>query len=239
MLAFDPRTAIPGHWSLRPEDTLGMVFWTRDARNLVSAAAQLAPYKVAIHFTLTGWREVEKRSPSIELGLDIFSRTAEAFGPENMTWRFSPVPDVPDVVERFERIARGVASTGVTDVFLSFLQENDLMPEQRPKASRVALMKDLAGASHGLNVLLCNEDSSLQGELECPSNLGPGICESGARFGVAGEAPPPSEGCGCALAVDPFTRNESCHLGCEYCYAADRTSAPKKRNTTKHLPVMK
>ena len=50
---------------------------------------------------------------------------------------------------------------------------------------------------------------------------------------------PPSEGCGCVLMADPFTINESCTFGCQYCYAADKSLAPKKRNTTKgHLPVV-
>jgi sulfatase maturation enzyme AslB (radical SAM superfamily) len=86
-----------------------------------------------------------------------------------------------------------------------------------------------------------------------PNNLASGICESGERFAVIPpvdptnlltsvlrqeRALPPREGCGCALAVDPFTINETCTMGCSYCYAADKSLASKKRNTTKFsLPL--
>ena len=36
MVAFDPRKAsAPGVWSLQPEDTLGLVFWTKNPMNLL------------------------------------------------------------------------------------------------------------------------------------------------------------------------------------------------------------
>jgi DNA repair photolyase len=242
MRAFDPRNAIPVEWSLAPSDTMGLIFWTKNPENLIRDKALLEPYKLVIHMTLTGWEEVEKGAPNLSEGISLMRRAVDAFGPERVTWRFSPVPLVDDVLDRFERMASVISLFGLKDVYVAFLQENDLMPETRARRTRVELLKQMALRASGLQVLLCNEDRSLQDESCKPRNLQSGVCESGWRFAPLGRMnarPVAAEGCGCALAVDPFTINESCTMGCAYCYAADKSLAPKKQNTTKFsLPLI-
>lgn len=235
-IGFDPRTAFPGKWSLAPEDTYGLVFWTKDPTRLILEAERLKRYPLVIHVTLTGWEEVEKGAPDIERGIFVLGEAVKAFGPENVVWRFSPVPLVEDSVERFEYIAAEAEQMGLKEVFLSFLQQNDLMPETRAPRVRLELMKQMAARAHGLQVRLCAEDQSVTLTNPRPENLWHGVCESGRRFTPDPDSlynGPPTEGCGCALAVDPFTVNESCTLGCKYCYAADKDLSPRKRNTTK------
>lgn len=236
MVAFDPRTAVPSHWSLRPEDTLGLIFWTKDPSNLIKDSVALQPYHVVIHMTLTGWEEVEKGAPDLEEGLALMRRAVAAFGTEHVVWRFSPVPLVPDVVERFERMASQVREMGLTEVYISFLQENDLLPETRPSRVRAELLRQMASRSHGLKLILCAGDkATLSQNSVNPVQLG--VCESGERFLPSFHIP--KDDCGCCLTVDPFTTNETCTFGCSYCYAADKTLAPKKRNTTKNsLPMI-
>lgn len=252
MVGFDPRTAIPGKWSLRPEDTYGLIFWTKDPTNLVQNASLLKDFPLVVHMTLTGWEEVEKGAPTLEEGMVLLQEAAQVFGPTRVTWRFSPVPVVEDTVERFAKIAKAAEAAGIQEVYLAFLQENDLVPETRPVRTRRELLKLMANTT-SLQIRLCNEDRSLgddvaivASEVEAnsrnlPPNLAYGICESGRRFSSSnyGIDFPKREGCGCSLAVDPFTINETCTMGCTYCYAADKSLAPKKRNTTKGLPVVK
>lgn len=250
MLAFDPTSGIPARWSLRPEDTLGLLFWTKDPSNLILDAKLLQSYKVKVHMTLTGWEEVEKGAPSLLEGVALLAQAVETFGPENVTWRFSPVPLVSDVVARFQRILDTAAKVGLRQVYVSFLQENDLVPETRSDQERLELLIQLSdlAKTKKVKVLLCNEDNLLlQSRVkflvcndnlrlqtqETYSNLTSGVCVPPAEFELTGSQPLPSEGCGCVLTVDPFTVNESCNLGCAYCYAADKSLTPKKRNTTK------
>jgi hypothetical protein len=233
MVGFDPRTAVPSKWSLASEDVLGLIFWTRRPQNLIASAELLKPYPLVVHMTVTGWHEVERGAPNLNEGLLLLAETVGAFGAANVVWRFSPVPAVPDTVDRFEAVARHAAQMGLQRVYVSFLQGNDLMPEKRGLDERQALLGAMAGRSHGLDVLVCNEDRSLDGfSLPLPPNLQYGVCESGDRFTtrVSGLT---FEGCGCALAVDPFTINEACTMGCAFCYAADKNLAPRKRDTTK------
>lgn len=239
MLAIDQRTSVPARWSLKPEDTLGLMFWTKDPENLI-AEPRLKDYNVKIHVTVTGWFEVEKGAPGLYEGSELLNRAAKNFGPENVTWRFSPVPHVPlsslDVFYRFQTIAEAAADGGISKVFVSFLQNNDLMPESRSHEEKRALLERFADEAQKRNIklLLCADDVSL---LEGPKypNLEPGVCAPPEDYGPGVS----TDTCGCAFVVDPFTVNESCTFGCQYCYAADAMLAPKKRNTTRGLPVVR
>ena len=232
MFAFDSRTALPSLWSLKPEDTLGFNFWTKDPTNLLKDQNLLKPYKVQIHVTLTGWEEAERGAPGLSKGIELLRATMDAFGPENVIWRFSPVPLVDDVVERYTKIA---TQAKPPKVFVAFLQENDLMPETRGVEERREILSRLASASE-TQVLLCNDDKVLfDGQFSCP-NLSLGVCAGPADW----DNLPPEDNCGCAVMVDPFGINESCSFGCLFCYAADKTLAPKKHNSThKSLPMVR
>ncbi len=236
MVGFGPE-CVPEKWSLLPEDTLGLLWWTKDPSNLLGNAELLKQYRQKIHVTVTGWEEVEKGAPSLVEGGKLLQRTAREFGPENVVWRFSPVPVVYDVVRRFNRLLRYASDAGLHEVFLSFLQTNDMVPETRSENRRSQLLLDLAERADwwGLSVRLCNEE-----RMAVPGrgNLSKGVCAPPEAFSRPGTEATPSEGCGCGMAVDPFTINESCTFGCRYCYAADKTLSDKKRNTTR-LPVVR
>ena len=241
MFAFDPRTGVPDVWSLKPEDTLGLVYWTKDPRNLVRDHELLRPYRVKVHVTITGWTEVEHGAPKAESVIESAAELADLFGVENLTWRFSPVPLVEDALDRFVKLARPLSQEGFKKVFLSFIQPNDRIEETRSAEQRIELMKQMASAVQdlGVTVLLCNEDRTLLGVGGLPGNLCSGVCAPPEDWSLAGRDKPPAEGCGCVLMADPFNFNESCTMGCEFCYAADKTLSPKKRNSTRGLPVIR
>jgi hypothetical protein len=231
MMAFDPRTAVPSRWSLKPEDTFGFIFWTRNPRNLLDYSDRLLDYPLVIHFTLTGWHEVEHGAPDLNEGLHLLAKTVLTFGTKRVVWRFSPVPLTEDVLDRFEVIAKAAKQLGLGQVYVSFLQENDRVPETRPRKVRMELLRQMAARVPELEVSVCGDDSTFRvyDKMGVPGNLHQGVCEDGRRFGPR----PPFEGCGCSLAVDPFTINEGCNMGCEFCYAADLSLSPAKRDTTK------
>lgn len=230
MMAFDQRTSVPAKWSLKPEDTLGLMFWTKDPENLIQDAALLKPYRVKVHVTVTGWSEVEKGAPSLYEGAKKLCRAAEVFGPENVIWRFSPVPVLLDVVTRFRAIAAMAGDAGIKKVFVSFLQENDRVPEPRTVSQKTSLLQQFAseGWFYGVKVLLCNDDRALN--VKGYRNLDLGVCAPPEDFSTEKQE---VDTCGCGFSVDPFTINESCSFGCQYCYAGSVETAPKKRNTTK------
>jgi hypothetical protein len=231
MLGFDPRTAMPGKWSLEPEKTFGLIFWTKDPANIVKDAKLLDKFPLVLHVTLNGWPEVEVGAPGLWRGVSRLAAAVEQFGVERVVWRFSPIPLLyqTEVILRFEVIAKAAARLGLKRVYASFLQSNDLMMEQRTVQERQSLLRRMADVT-SLEVVLCQDDkATLVGSLDMPHNLRSGVCEDGSIFG-RGLAH--VDDCGCALAVDPFTVNETCSLGCGYCYAADKGLSQCRRNTT-------
>jgi hypothetical protein len=243
MDAIDQRTSVPARWSLKPENTLGLMFWTKDPTNLFTES-RLKDYNVKVHVTATGWQEVEKGCPGVFESAILLAQAAKHFGSENVTWRFSPVPMIPnpssfDVVDRFRAIASVAADGGVNKVFVSFLQNNDLMPETRSFGEKLSILEKIATeADHRkIKLFLCADDDELLRDRKYTfhRNARLGVCAPPEDYGDDVQA----DTCGCAFVVDPFTINESCTFGCQYCYAADKSLAPKKRNTTRSLPVVR
>jgi len=237
MVGFDPTTAIPCSWSLAPQDTLGLIFWTRAPANLVYYEELLRPYRVKVHVTVTGWHEVEPGAPSLEAGTYWLKRTVEAFGAENVRWRFSPVPVLPSntVLDRFWPALDMAASLGLKEVYTSFLQPNDRVPETRDAEAQNKLLEAMAreAAMVGVKVLLCNE-----AKLKPSHAWSHAVCSPPEDFQRPSHNKSSAEGCGCVHMVDPFTINESCQFGCTYCYAGDKAMSPSKRNTVK-LPMFR
>lgn len=235
MIAFDPKTGVPSVWSLAPSDTLSLVFWTKDPSNLIASQLRLQPYNVVIHMTATGWREVEKGVPTIDEAGRLLVEACRAFS--CVHWRFSPIPLLSDqmVIERFKQLLDHAVRAGRSEVFVSFLQPNDMIPETRPAAARFELLNRLAEIANpaGLQVLLCKDDRSLDDWQGARYGLAPCVPMSDFRAGGL-----PLESCECVAMVDPFTVNESCQAACDYCYAGDKGLAVRKRNSIKGLPIV-
>lgn len=239
MAAFDQRTALPNMWSLNPDDVLSLVWWTKNPRNLIDHVAKLRPYRNLINLTITGWEEVEKGAPTRQQAKQLLTETVAAYGPGNVVWRFSPVPILPEaeVLDRYADIAQHAYKAGLRRVFLSFIQSNDLITEPRTKEQKVSAMFAFANAVPGIEVLLCQDDrDAFLGMKGLPTNLQTGICVAPDDFDDGSFQ---LDTCGCVMMVDPFTINESCTMGCRYCYAADKSLSDQKRNTTRKLPVLK
>lgn len=226
MVAFDPSTTAPGLWSLHPKDTLALVFWTKNPANLLLNRKLLEPYRVDVHMTITGWHEAEKGVPTVESAGEMLAQASRAFG--RVYWRFSPIPLLPDqeLLGRFQRLLGYASLAGIQQVFVSFLQPNDRVPETRSEEQRFDLLNKMAVEAHtvGIKIILCSDDKSLERFPEAPFALG--ACVDPIDFGGV-----KLDNCGCVKMVDPFTRNEACGHSCSYCYAGDLSLSPHKRNT--------
>lgn len=231
VVAFDPRDAIPKRWSLRPEDVSELILWTKSPSRLLLGLTSVSPLVdllpvLKVHVTITGWREVEPRVPALEV-VALETKRLALMGID-VTWRFSPVPllESEQVRGRFASIAARLGGW-VPVVFVSFLAENEFVPETRGASECGALVDDLAriAAGEGIELRLCADDAATT----CSAPRG--VCAP-ARSGAK------TSPCGCGLAVDPFSFNESCDLGCRYCFVLNREMSPRKRNTTKlRLPI--
>jgi len=227
MVAFDPKTTAPKVWSLQPEDTLGLVFWTKNPTNLISGKKILSKYSVIVYVTATGWSEVEKGVPTIQESGDLLVQTAKVF---KVRWRFSPVPllPTPEVLHRFQNLLSYATRAHMTQVIVSFLQPNDRIPETRTPQERFDLLNTLANEARkfGIEMILCADDQSFLGWPGALFKMD--ACVSPEDF----EGKVHLERCGCVSMTDPFTVNEACSYNCLYCYSGNKSLSSCRRDTT-------
>ncbi|MCX6637307.1 MAG: DUF1848 domain-containing protein [Acidobacteria bacterium] len=82
------------HVSLRPQDTLGIVCWTRNPAPLAASlgALQQAGYGFAFHFTINGYPgELESHNPPVETALRAFRDLARRLPAGRAWWRYDPI----------------------------------------------------------------------------------------------------------------------------------------------------
>lgn len=200
MISFDPHLATPATWSLRPQDVQSLIFWTKRPGKLLESYASLTPYNVHVNITATGWHEVERGAPSLPEACQWLKCTPSMF---STSWRFSPIPVLKEseVLNRFTVLAEFAAKGKLQKVYTSFLQANDKIPETRTKSEQTDLLGKLALRARDFGLYLVDWDEYLK--MDLPENR---------------------------PMTDPFTINESCQMGCAYCYAVNQ---PNKHNSLK------
>ena len=104
--------------SLRTEDCLALVLWTRDPRPLLRHLDELTAYRFYFHFTICGYpREIESHSPPDGVAVAAFRELARAIGPDRVFWRYDPIVVSDGIcpasyhVSRFERLADALAGS--------------------------------------------------------------------------------------------------------------------------------
>jgi hypothetical protein len=227
MVAFDPKTATPKVWSLVPEDTLGLVFWTKNSRTLIQNKRLLEPYKVVVNLTITGWFEAEEGVPNFYKAGKLLTDTSETF---KTYWRFSPIPLLPIeiLLFRFQHLLAYASLAKLNQVLVSFIQPNDKVQETRSLQERFDILNMLAEKAEkvGIKVVLCADDVSFKGYKGAIFETSPCVYSTDFDYTVK------MEKCGCVSMVDPFTVNEACEYNCDYCYSGYKNFSKEKRDTT-------
>ncbi len=226
--------------SLRPEDVLGYIFWSKDFSSFI-AHPEFRPLirsnNTVFHFTINNCPELEPFVPSIRTRLDTLRILCDEVGAERVLWRFDPVCQFIDSSGEcrrndlpFYELLKEVASIGIKRCYFSFLTGYRKLAGRsiafRPlkEHQRIAIAGDMLKAASSESVGLfncCNE--------EIPQAV-PGIQTAGCvdesvlaatdRFGVHRvlKAKPTRTGCGCYESRDIGSYSDPCPHGCLYCY---------------------
>ncbi len=238
--------------SLRPEDCLAIVLWTRNPAPLLPALPDLlsSGHLPCFHFTLTGYpRPLESHNPELPLSLARLRELAERLGPESVIWRYDPIvvssrTPVAFHLEQFASIARGLEGT-IRRVYFSFVddygktrqsferlhREHGIRftePGAQERKNLVQRLRDVA-ARHGMTLHACCEDE-LVGE-----GVEKGRCIDLAwirRLRPEVRERPKRRAtraqCGCTESVD-IGAYDTCAFGCCYCYATRSREAALAR----------
>jgi hypothetical protein len=80
--------------SLRPEDVLAIVFWTRNPKPLLPHLSELRRrgYQFYFHVTINGYpAPFETHSPPLPQAVAAFQRLSDAISPDLIFWRYDPI----------------------------------------------------------------------------------------------------------------------------------------------------
>lgn len=237
--------------SLRPEDCLALVFWTRNPRPLLGHLDALQDHRYYFHFTINGYpREIESNSPTLDDAVASFRDLSAAVGSDRVFWRYDPIvlseglAPVCHHLDRFEYLARQL--TGLTRrCYFSFVDrygktERNLARVERVTGARfrepsseerlelVGRMREVA-SEYGIQLYSCCGDDLLKAGVHKASCIDLGLIQTlCARQSLKLKKAPTRTDCGCVEAVD-IGAYDSCAFGCTYCYATNSRDVALRR----------
>jgi hypothetical protein len=227
--------------SLKPEDVLGYIFWSKDFSLLINHPlfGELIHLNNAVfHYTINNCPDLEPRVAPLEERIATLYRLCDFVGPERVLWRYDPVckyrSSTGEFVtneQAFYTILPQVGKLGVRCCYFSFMSYYNKLAGrgvvfgQLTNEEKAGIAKRMLDTTIQANMTLWNCCNS-----EIP-NLVPGIrvahciddelLKNTDRFHVHRTLPlkPTRKGCGCHESRDIGSYLQKCPHGCLYCYA--------------------
>lgn len=248
--------------SLKPEDITCIVFWTRNATQILKKGylSELDDLGIPYYFqyTITGYnKSFEKKTPHPLKAIEQVNELADKIGGNKIIWRFDPIiltdhNTVPELIRLHEKIA-SLIDSNIQENVISFLDDYKKTAKNMAKAgvqfydilSKETELDELLkgiqnnASKYNLNVSTCAENINLE-----KYNIRKGKCidsdfifnQLGLNVSKAKDQGQRKE-CGCIKSVDIGLYNTCVH-GCEYCYATEEKDAAL-RNFKNHDPMNK
>jgi len=228
--------------SLRPEDVMAIVFWSKNYLPLAPHLDELdaSGYKMLFHFTITGLPRIfESRVPDAEEMVKCARMLSERYGSDAVLWRYDPIlistiTDRDYHLNRFTQLCADLE--GITKrcyfsftVFYQKVKKNaDALRRETNIACYSLSMEDridMAGnladiaSNYGIEILSCCCDYLVGGKIKKAHCLDAELLYRlyPEKIGRLSKLPTRNE-CGCCAATD-IGAYDTCPHGCLYCYA--------------------
>ena len=231
--------------SLRPEDVMAFVLWSKNYAPLLPHLDELDErgYRMLFHFTINGLPRIfEPRVPDAEEIVDCAQTLSRHYKNDAVLWRYDPVlissvTDRQYHVNRFRELCAALEGA-VKRCYFSFVVfhnkvrrnaavlhgETGIVLHDLPIDDRIEIANALADMAfeHGIEMLSCCGDYLVGGRIKkahcTDAELLFRLYPDRTRRLV--EAPT-REGCGCCECTD-IGAYDTCAHGCVYCYANSR-----------------
>jgi hypothetical protein len=241
VLARRPHAPAPIRVSLKPQDVLGVVFWTKNPApmlSLLDVVERFVP-NLFFHLTLTGaGPNLEPCVPPEKDVLQDMAFISRRHSPAHLAWRFDPICSPPNapleaILERFAGLAekvQGLAATCITSFATIYNKLRRagaqgrtppiLRPEPEQRIATFRAMDEIARA-HDLVLRVCCDPDAMD-------LFPPGACIGPELLAPAWRSPdlgglakrPSRKGCACRESID-IGAYDTCPAGCAYCYATN------------------
>ncbi|MEN6356663.1 MAG: DUF1848 domain-containing protein [Armatimonadota bacterium] len=238
--------------SLRPEDVIAFVFWSKNYAPLLPYLDELdaSGYRMLFHFTINGLPKVfEPRVPDATAMVKCAHSLSRRYGADTVLWRYDPVlissiTDRHYHLDRFRTICAAMEGA-VKRCYFSFAvfhhkvkrnaaalhKETGIALQDIAVADRVDMANLLAdiASEHGIKMLSCCGDYLVGGKIKNAHCTDAALLhrlypERTRRLIEA----PTREGCGCCECTY-IGMYDTCAHGCVYCYANSRAQTALRR----------
>ncbi len=238
--------------SLRAEDCLAVVFWTRNPKPLLSHLDFLANegYRYYFHVTINGYpKMIESNSPPVRSAIDTFRRVSEKISPDLTQWRCDPIllsTETPPEyhLKRFEFLASQLEGYtrrcyfsfvdfyGKTERNLRKVERDHGISIQRPELDEqrnlAHQLREIA-AAHGITMYSCCNDGLTGDGIERSHCIDIDIVRMlRPNLDLLLKDAPTRQDCGC-VECDDIGAYDTCTFGCTYCYATNSRPAALNR----------
>lgn len=226
--------------SLKPQDVLAIVFWTRDPRPLIKHLPELdrRGYKYYFQQTITGYpRSIDPKSPPISASVKTFQELSKLIGREKTIWRYDPillsgeisfewhVKQLSFLIERLKACTDRLIISFI-DPYRKITTRMDR--EISAYSELIEWIGKMAGKA-GIEAQSCAEETDLE-----KYGIRHGKCIDGNLIAkitglsaVSRKDPHQRKLCGCVISKD-IGVNNTCLFGCKYCYATSNIKTAEK-----------
>jgi len=228
--------------SLKPQDVLGYVFWSKDFSVFLDhplLASLLDTNNAVFHYTINDCPDLEPNVASLEKRIETLCRLCDTVGPTRVLWRFDPIckyraknGTLTTNAQSFFDILPLIEKAGISRCYFSFMTMysklkrrgvafEDFTREERKEIAGSMLSAAIAAGMKLYNC--CNPDvlELVPGILQAHC-IDDGLLRETDRFGVhpALSLKPTREDCGCFESRDVGSYSQRCGHRCSYCYAS-------------------
>ena len=220
---------------IRPEVVDCIVFWTKNAGNIIPHLDQLKDYKYYFQYTINPYNKlIEENVPLKKYVVENFRLLSEIIGPNRVIWRYDPIllTDMIDVdyhLRYFEELAKRLKGhtnrcvISFVDLYKKTVSNTrELMMKEPTDMEMHFLAHNLSSIAkdYGMEIISCSESIDLDFD-----GVRHGCCIDrnlieeivGYKIDVKKDKNQRKE-CGCVESVDLGAYNTCLHA-CKYCYA--------------------
>ena len=220
---------------IRPEVVDCIVFWTKNAGNIIPHLDQLKDYKYYFQYTINPYNKlIEENVPLKKYVVENFRLLSEIIGPNRVIWRYDPIllTDMIDVdyhLRYFEELAKRLKGhtnrcvISFVDLYKKTVSNTrELMMKEPTDMEMHFLAHNLSSIAkdYGMEIVSCSESIDLDFD-----GVSHGCCIDrnlieeivGYKIDVKKDKNQRKE-CGCVESVDLGAYNTCLHA-CKYCYA--------------------
>ncbi|HDR16984.1 MAG TPA: DUF1848 domain-containing protein, partial [Desulfobacteraceae bacterium] len=238
--------------SLDPRDVDVIVFWTRNARPLLTHLPELdrLGYRYYFHYTVTGNPPfLDPCCPGPEEALQTFQKLATDIGTDKVIWRYDPIVLTAETDEKFHReMFEFLASRlrGFTKrVMVSLVQVyRKNRSRLRQAGNRGSILIDLStkglenlmqslssiAAENSIEIFSCAQENDMSHlGIKTGRCIDPDLIERLFDLHVSRRKDPGQRrACRCAVSRD-VGAYDTCIYGCRYCYATTSIERARSR----------